>query len=218
MIKPSTFQLGSRPPILPPDAGAGPWRSMPATVAMRTMKGLLDNALTKGLAAYFGGEDAVAHIAHYFRNGGTNLTIDFAKLVREVPKAKRVYDTQVAAAKAFVARLPPGRHTFTSTSGSLNHPITQADSRNWFFAVGSFTTWGSGTAQVGLPSGRARFAMDWQCHFFDRYNWDGGKSVSIPLPGYGTVRVTDAFMGEFHRMGLAHEFNMVGTIRERLYW
>lgn len=218
MIKPSAFQLGSRPPVLPADPGAGPWRSIAATLFKRTMKGLFETNLAQSGTAYFVGEDATAHLVHYFRNTGTNLKIHFAKLVREVPKAKQVYDLQVAAAKAFISQLPPGRHTFTSTSGSRNHPITEADSRNWHFAVGSFTTWGCGTAQVGLPNGQARFAMDWQCNFFDRYNWDDGKSVSVPVAGHGTVRVTDEFMGEFHRMGLAREFDMVGTIKERIYW
>lgn len=49
--------------------------------------------------------------------------------------------------------------------------------------------------------------------FYDRYNWDGGKKVNL----FG-IEVTDHFMGEFHRQGLAQEFDRVGVVRRRLTW
>lgn len=48
---------------------------------------------------------------------------------------------------------------------------------------------------------------------FDRYNWDTGKSVTI-----GPITVTDAFMGEFHRQGLAREYDCYGSLRRRFIW
>jgi hypothetical protein len=43
--------------------------------------------------------------------------------------------------------------------------------------------------------------------YFNRYKCDGGKSVRV-----GGVKVGDEKMAEFHREGLAKEFDMVGNI------
>lgn len=48
---------------------------------------------------------------------------------------------------------------------------------------------------------------------YDCYNWDGGKEVTI----MGTT-ITDEFMGEFHRQGLARGFNCHDSIRRKLAW
>jgi hypothetical protein len=34
----------------------------------------------------------------------------------------------------------------------------------------------------------------------------------------GPVTITDKFMGEFHRQGLAQEFNMVGAVGRKFRW
>ena len=59
--------------------------------------------------------------------------------------------------------------------------------------------------------------MNFEYKFFDRYNWDKGKSVTINIAGR-PVTITDAFMGEFHRMGLANEFNMKGSVYKVVKW
>ena len=56
---------------------------------------------------------------------------------------------------------------------------------------------------------RARLRL----HVYDRYNWDGGKSVTL----FG-IKITDQFMGEFHRQGLAREFDCVGSVRRTFSW
>jgi nucleoid-associated protein YgaU len=238
MIKPSVYKLGTQPPYLKPDPGAGAWNSKTATLEMKALKEALQNSITQGLAAHFGGQDAVDHIQHYLGNSGSTLTIKFQKMINEVKLAKQAHDAQVEAAKKFIESLPPGTHQFTSDTGSLNHAIGKADSVNWFFAVGSYTTWGAGTAKITpIGPGKVKYGMDYELHFFDRYNWDGGKHVTIPIPGYaklpkivqdqidklpnvnnGQLKVTDHFMGEFHRMGLAKEFDMVATIKTHIDW
>jgi hypothetical protein len=55
-----------------------------------------------------------------------------------------------------------------------------------------------GTAVVSEIGGQRQFELDFQYDYFDRYNWDKGKSVDIA----GTT-ITDQFMGEFHRQRLA---------------
>lgn len=81
----------------------------------------------------------------------------------------------------------------------------------WYYAVGSFYVWGKGKVRVW--KNRQCFAMGFQFKFSDKYNWDKNKDVSIG----GTV-VTDMYMGEFHRQGLAREFYMYGNIFEHKSW
>ncbi len=204
---------------------------------MIALKEVLTTQAVSGLATQFGGDDAVKHLAHFFGNTGSPYTIDFAGMIREVSIAKQTHDIQVAAAKSFIETLPPGRHYFTSSSGSLNHYITQGLSRNWFFAVGSYSTWGKGIAEIKVTGGKPSFSMNYEYHFVDRYNWDGGKKVQIPIPGYGQLpqlakdaidsldqvnggrlTVTDEFMARFHRQGLAQEFEMTAVLNERIAW
>jgi hypothetical protein len=55
--------------------------------------------------------------------------------------------------------------------------------------------------------------MTFDYKFYDRYNWDEGKKVTI----FG-IEVTDRFMGEFHRQGLAREYDYFGATRRSLQW
>lgn len=235
MIKASVYALGSQAPSLPRDPGAGAWNAKSATVGMRALKQALTSISFQVLASCFGGDDAVKHLMHYLSNTGRDYTIDFQGLINEVQIATDAYNAQVDAAKLFVSTLPDGCHQFTSSTGSLNHVITQAASKNWFFAVASYSTWGSGTATVQRVGGHLEYTIEYECHFVDRYNWDGGKEVQIPIPGYGSLpapmkkaideianvnagqlKVTDEFMAEFHRQGLAKEFEMVGTVKKTI--
>jgi hypothetical protein len=69
-----------------------------------------------------------------------------------------------------------------------------------------------------VPGGR-RCELDFTYHFRDRYNWDGGKKVEIEVPlKDDPLIITDFFMGEFHRQGLAKEYLCVGTLRRKLSW
>jgi hypothetical protein len=259
-IKPSNLVLGTQPPVLKPDKGAGKWNSEAKEVSMHALKVLLtgrtDDLPTavrlllapvlviplsgitiQAAASYFGGDDAVKHLLHYLGNTGSPYTIDFAGMNKEVALAKQVQDVQVETAQNFIEAQPPGTIQFTSTTGSLNHYIGQGLSKNWFFAVGSYSTWIAGTGHVRPTGGGLSYSLDYELHFVDRYNWDGGKSVDIPIPGYGKLpkigqdvvnslpnvkngqlHVTDEFMAKFHRQGLAQEFDMLATIKQSITW
>jgi hypothetical protein len=56
-------------------------------------------------------------------------------------------------------------------------------------------------------------SFDYEYKVGDRYNWDMGKQVEI----FG-ITITDKFMGEFHRQGMAKEFNMNGSIITSIEW
>lgn len=51
----------------------------------------------------------------------------------------------------------------------------------------------------------ARYEVDTQVNFRDRYNWDGGKSIQI-----GPFTVTDESLAALHRASIAREYNLLG--------
>lgn len=58
-----------------------------------------------------------------------------------------------------------------------------------------------------------QYKLSFQYHFYDRYNWDEGKAVTI-----AGIVITDEFMGEFHLQGLAQEYDEVGVLNCEFSW
>lgn len=104
--------------------------------------------------------------------------------------------------------VPNGEHNVTSGSRSGGYN-TKAESWNWYYAVGGYSAWGKGKASVCNDE----YTLLFEYKFYDRYNWDKGKSVTIL-----GITVTDAFMGEFHRQGLAREFDMRASVKRTIKW
>jgi hypothetical protein len=90
---------------------------------------------------------------------------------------------------------------------------TKVENQNWYYAIGGYSSWGVGKAVVSGDTAHRTFSVDFEYKFYDRYNWDGGKSVTI----HG-ITVTDAFMGEFHRQGLAKEYDCYGSFKRSFSW
>jgi hypothetical protein len=204
------YQLGTGDPPHGHDPGAGIWNSRPKEAAYVTLKA----SILSGLAGAYivVGDDATKHMAHYFQNSGLDYTIDLEGMVAEVPSAKERYEDEVAQMQEFVEKLAAGNHAVTSRQAEVGYN-EQGENRNWYFAVGGYSSWGRGAARVqDGPSGRL-YEVDFEYRFFDRYNWDKGKSVTL-----AGITITDQFMGEFHRQGLAKEFNCFGSFKRRFTW
>ena len=191
--------------------GAGPWGAKPKEASYIALKQGIYEILPH--ASIVIGDDAAKHMAHYLGNSGTDYTIDLEGMVDEVPSAKLRFQTEIAQAKKFVESLPPGRQSITSTKAEVgyNH---KAENKNWFYAIGGYSTWGKGDATVTVDAaGQRSYTLSFEYRFYDRYNWDGGKSVTIL-----GITVTDAFMAEFHKQGLAQEFDCFGSFKRSLAW
>jgi len=199
------YKVGTADPTITPDAGAGTWDSEEWTWSNVGLKQLIVNNI--GIV-WVGMPDAVNHIQHYFGNSGSDYTIRLQKMIDDVPSAKNVYNGELALAQAFVESLPDGKHSITSGSASGGYN-RKDESWNWFYAVGGYSAWGKGNATAC----KDEYTLEFQYKFYDRYNWDGGKQVTI----LGQV-VTDQFMGEFHRQGLAREFDMFGAVKKTVKW
>ena len=196
------YKIGTADPTMTPDAGSGAWNQTPWTWKLWSLKKLIQGNI--GIV-WMGMPDAVNHIQHYLGNTGKDYTIDFDDMIDDVPSVKTHTDTETALAQAFVETLANGKHDVTSGSGSTGY-ATKAQSWNWFYAVGGYSAWGKGKADVCHGRKGPDFILELELKFYDRYNWDGGKSVTIL-----GVTVTDAFMQKFHRQGLAKEFDMNGV-------
>ncbi len=206
----ANYRIGTDDPTLKPDPGAGAWNSVPKQLKYRLLGAEIVNHLPHAAAVV--GIDAAKNMLHYFGNTGADLTIDLAKMLQDVPAAQDAFNTEYWAARKFVESLPPGIHAITSEKVTHGYNA-KADGVNWYFAIGGYSVWGKGTADVASVGGAASYLLDFEFKFFDRYNWDAGKSVTL----FG-VTITDSFMGEFHRQGLAREFNCVGSLKSRHAW
>jgi hypothetical protein len=133
-------------------------------------------------------------------------------MVRDVPSAKERYEDEVAQAQEFAETLPLGTFSIRSKMAEPGYN-EQKKSKNWFFAIGGYSSWGFGTATVAGDAANRRYTVEVEYKFYDRYNWDGGKSVTF----HGIV-VTHQFMGEFHRQGLAQEFDCFGSFKRTFTW
>lgn len=206
----ATYQVGRADPPIAPDPGAGRWNSSPKQAAYVALGASIVAALPVAYGVI--GDDAAAHLIHYFGNRGSTYTIDLEGMVREVGSARTVFENEVAEARELVETLPPGRHDIASRQTQDGYNL-QEENRNWYFAIGGYQAWGSGSAVVTDAGSERHFELDFEYRFHDRYNWDNGKSVTI-----AGITITDQFMGEFHRQGLAQEFDCVGSFKRKFIW
>ena len=204
------FKIGSDDPRIIPDKGAGIWNSKPTEILMQVKKAGIIQVL--GPAYVLIGDDAVKHMAHYLNNTGNPLTIDLEGMVAEVPSAKILFEREVQRIKLYVQQLPSGTFDVTSTH-AVNGYNGKGESPNWFFAVGGYSVWTKGKATIVGTGPGHECKLELEYKFYDRYNWDGGKHVYI-----AGIEITDEAMGEFHRQGIAKEYDEVGSFRRTLTW
>lgn len=208
---PTRYKIGTGDPAIGHDPGAGAWNSKPKTVKMLFLKKKILEHLPFAYPVV--GDDAVKHMAHYFSNSGDTYRMDLQDMINDVPDAKQLYETELARAKQFINSLPAGTHQITTdtTSGGYN---MKSQNWNWYYAVGGYSAWIKGVAKVELDkTGKRTYRLDYEYKVADRYNWDNGKKVEI-----FDITITDQFMGEFHRQGMAKEFDMRSAITASIEW
>src|SRR6185312_1396367 len=204
------YEIGTRDPPTGHDPGAGVWSSKPTEVAYLALKAGIIEVLPQ--ATVLIGPDAAVHMSNYLANTGRTLTIRLENMVKDVPSARRRYEREVSQMQRFVETLPAGTNPITPKSVE-NGYNTQVESRNWFFAIGGYSTWGKGIATVVKGTSGFVYDVDFEYKFYDRYNWDAGKSVT-----FAGITVTDKFMGEFHRQGIAKEYDCIGSFKRKFSW
>lgn len=208
------YKIGTDDPSITPDVGAGRFDSEPTTVSLWALKqAILEILPPRGSSAViFIGPDAAMHMKHYMDASGRTFTINLESMVDSGPTARGRFKNEVRQAQQFVEQLGVGTHSITSKTAESAYNYKN-ESKNWYFAVGGYSTWGKGTATVKSGAAGREYELLFEYKFYDRYNWDAGKSVTI-----GGIEITDKFMGDFHRQGLAREFDMTGSIKRVFRW
>lgn len=207
------YVLSDKAPAAAADKGSGPWCSAPQTAKFLVYKRAIEFALDTHAVDLTIGADAVAHMRHYLANTGHDYTLDMPAVMVKSSKLRLNQDDEVAQARAFSETLPVGLHDISSSTHGYGS-FSQVSDRNLFFAIGSYTYWGQGRVRVEpVDVDKRRYTLDFEFHFFDRYNWDKGKSVTI-----AGMKVSDEFMQDFHRQCYAREFDLRGVARQRVVW
>ncbi len=208
------YTIGTVNPSITPDAGAGIFNSKSTEASMWALKqSILEILPPRGASASVAiGRNAAINMKHYLDALGTDIPIDLENMLESGPTAKGRYRHEVSQAKKFVETLAEGTHQITSKSAESAYNY-KSESWDWFYAIGGYSTWGKGVAKVSNGGVGKIFEIDFEYHFFDRYNWDGGKKVTI-----GPITITDECMGEFHRQGLAKEYNTKTFIKRKFKW
>lgn len=207
------YTTGSIAPRLQPDAGSGPWCADAQSARMLLYQRALEAALGTGALELFPGSDAARQMRLYLANTGHDLPVDVAALLARSAQLSQQCLDELALAHAYAQGLPAGRHDIRSTRVARGY-FRQRQDANLFFAIGGYAHWGRGTVRVHLgDNGRRHYEMDFAFEFFDRYNWDSGKTVRI-----AGIEITDAFMQQFHRQCHAREYDLRGALRQRLRW
>jgi peptidoglycan hydrolase-like protein with peptidoglycan-binding domain len=208
--EPGVYQMGSSDPPLHHDKGAGRWRSQQPTAMMAYTKVAVLMHISE-IGALIG-RDAARHMEHYLGNSGQPYAIDLEAMVRDVPSAKDALAQEIQAAQMYVESLPPGRYEIAATTTQAPYN-TDTESKNWYYAVAGYVSWGKGIATVSEVSGRREYVLDFEYKVYDRYNWDHGKSAEV----FG-ITIRDDMVGDWHRQGLAQEYDLFGSLKRRLTW
>ncbi len=221
--EPRLFQLGtlgSAPPVISSlGAGAGKYSSQKASLEMKSYSIAISSALRSGLIHKKFGSEAAEHLKHYFENSGTSLVIDAEKLIKDSKFARQHFQKLYLAAKGFLYTLPEGEHNFVSR---LADTIEVKDSGSWYLALGIYHGFVNVNARISKQSnGTKNYAWVFSYQVRDIYDWDSGPiNPLFPLGKTVGLKVelSNHFLGEFHRQGLAQEYKVSGVIRRFERW
>lgn len=205
------YKFGTDNPRIKSTPGAGRFNSVKTDASLWAMKHAIELHLPS--ASIVIGEDAADHIGHYLSAKGTPYTIDLENMLASCQSAQTHFRNEVMQARNFVETLRLGSHDITSTTVQSAFNLKN-ESTNWFYAIGGYSAWGKGKALISQDtSGETVYNLLFEYYCYDRYNWGFGKKMDI-----GPIEITDEFMGELHRQGLAHEFDAIGKIKRRFTW
>jgi hypothetical protein len=179
------------------------------------------------LARLRGYDITASHIEHYLGNSGQLLPVDLERMMGDMPEFRTAVQQQfqqdiwAAAQREIGARYTGAPVQFQLTTDWRSDYYPSKDKYpDWYFGVGGFSY--SQTAAVTVtpgPDGAPMVTIRSQVHMFDRYNWDTGKSVTLPSSGIGWIDdhtiagdyVPDTDMGRLHQTGIAQEYELNGS-------
>lgn len=188
---------------------------------------------TMGLAALgariLRGYDITAsHMEHFLGNSGEPLRVDVDRMLGDMPEfqqfAEQQYRQEVLGevSRQIAANYNGQPMQFeVSTGWRSDYYPDKGKYTDWYHGVGGFSY--SHTAVVTVTpdpaGGDPSVTVQYRVHMYDRYNWDAGKSVTLPSSGVGWIDdhtiagdyISDTQMGRLHAAGIAHEYELFGS-------
>jgi hypothetical protein len=201
------FKIGTGDPTITPDRGAGPWGSKSKEVLTAAKYvGIIE---ILGVAYVAIGDDAVKHMSHYLGNSGSALTIDLEGMIAEVlrPSSSSICKPTRSRRSPSSAAWELGRHS----THAVNGYNTKAESTNWLRRRRLFGV-AKGKATI-VGTGRGHDCALGSSPILRSPQLGQGQSVTI-----AGIKVSDEAMGEFHREGMAKEYDEIGVVRRKLHW
>jgi RHS repeat-associated protein len=127
--------------------------------------------------------DASKHLLHYLSKSGTRIDTDLTRLIRDIYSAKVQFISDVDNAMAEAERILD-EHSYSEPvnivqEGYSENRLRKEDSANWYFALGSYHTWGKGT-NVRKGKGRKNccYYMNWSYNLRDNYEFENKLSLA----------------------------------------
>ncbi|MGW0365284.1 hypothetical protein [Streptomyces sp. NPDC002990] len=189
-----------------------------------------DDWITKGKIGLLidGGDmggltDASRHMEHYVDNSGEPMKLPVDTMLTDDPGFQthiannHLQEYGVVWRDQALAEFQRngGRPVVipVETSSGADYSFTQKSNENWFYAVGSTRSNVTGVVTVVPGSdGVPLVGLEYQVNAWDRYNWDEGKGVDVL-----GVSIPDGEMGRQHKVGMAQEYDMVGSSSVKHY-
>lgn len=161
---------------------------------------------------------ASENLLHFLGNSGEPLETDVDQMLADVPELSAQADADVEnLAKSAVedARNSgvTGPVTYPVSTDWAGYYIDKDQSEDWFFATGGiqYSTQGQVTVYPpSTPDGEWTYKTETSLSYRDRYNWDGGKSTNV-----GPINVSDEELGRLNKVGIAHNYDLVGESSTR---
>ncbi|MEV0619436.1 hypothetical protein AB0I81_39380 [Nonomuraea sp. NPDC050404] len=149
-----------------------------------------------------GFDEAADTYRHYLSGSGKDYAIDYEQAYKDDKLIRDGVDQEIRRAQANAERLfqETGQRQFQMTGEPVD--IDRTDTKNWEFALGKHSIWGSGDVRV--EGNQA--TMDVTVHAYDRYNFnnDGHWFTSEN--------------GRFEELGWARSYDTRGTLKRTVTW
>ncbi|WP_071516960.1 S8 family serine peptidase [Geitlerinema sp. PCC 9228] len=180
------------------------------------LKNRLRDEIADSFEVVLGWKNAARHLRHYLNNTGSpieDLNVD--SMIQDLPDFKEVIEEDIKDLANRARRKIKSLGVHNNLEFSVSMPwdldtkfyAQKHKSKDWFYALGGFYYRITGVINsVPSGSGSSDVTANFKVHVFDRYNWDEKKKTNIM-----GIEITDKFMGEFHKYGLANEYNITGS-------
>ncbi|EKG16342.1 hypothetical protein MPH_06469, partial [Macrophomina phaseolina MS6] len=169
------------PPKVPGD-GIGSYNSKDASIGDRLdfyeYRAMAKAADTLGL------NNAARNLDHYLDNTGDDLYEVPEAMMADLPDFKSLVLNlvQTEAKKAYKAAATGSGSTQLFSTPWKAYDYSYKFNKDWFYALGAFSYSVAGIVKAHRDSSKSKSytaEMSYVVYVFDRYNWDGGKSVEI---------------------------------------